>query len=182
MCCVCVCDGGTWKENPCCKFVVPMVHAMLPAGCTFGVRWHQSTKHTSLHNNTFNDVMLGNVVLGCTQDAKELLYRLFKAGFVGLQDVPRTADHAPSRTLYTWSVNNEAAADKLAAELYKAAFNVYVRCTNEFEQHKEVSHMGSHSQSLFVNLFFYGCIFHFSILPKRLPSSDVACFFLLDSF
>lgn len=73
------------------------------------------------------------------QEAKELLYRLFKAGFVGLQDVPRTADHAPSRTLYTWSVNNEAAADKLAAELYKAAFNVYVRCTHEFEQHKEVS-------------------------------------------
>lgn len=85
--------------------------------------------------------MLDNAALGCTQDAKELLYSLFKAGFVGLQDVPRTADHAPSRTLYTWSVDNEAAADKLAAELYKAAFNVYVRCTNEFEQHKEVSHI-----------------------------------------
>ncbi|KAL3143158.1 hypothetical protein ABBQ38_002018 [Trebouxia sp. C0009 RCD-2024] len=75
------------------------------------------------------------------KEAKELLYRLFKAGFVGLQDVPRTADHAPSRTLYTWSVNNEAAADKLAAELYKAAFNVYVRCTHEFEQHKEIFDM-----------------------------------------
>ena len=75
----------------------------------------------------------------CTQDSRELLYRLFKAGFVSLQDVPRTADHAPSRTIYTWSVNNESAADKLAAELYKAAFNVYVRSTNEFEQHKEVS-------------------------------------------
>ena len=73
------------------------------------------------------------------QDAKELLYKLFKAGFVTLQDVPRTADHAPSRTLFTWSVSNETAAEKLAAELYKAAFNVYVRSTTEFEQHKEVS-------------------------------------------
>ena len=58
---------------------------------------------------------------------------------MSLQEVPGSADHAPSRTLYTWTVNNQSAADKLAAELYKAAFNVYVRSTNEFEQHKEVS-------------------------------------------
>ena len=120
---------------------LPVAHTMLPARCMYSFSWLQSAKFTSVHNNALNDFRVGNVVLECIQDAKELLYRLFKAGFVGLQDVPRTADHAPSRTLYTWSVNNEAAADKLAAELYKAAFNVYVRCTNEFEQHKEVSHV-----------------------------------------
>lgn len=75
--------------------------------------------------------------------------------------MPRTADHAPSRTLYTWSVNNEAAADKLAAELYKAAFNVYVRCTNEFEQHKEVSHM----MCQFLSLCLGNCVSCQSSLP-----------------
>lgn len=127
-----------------------------------------------MRSNALNDFMAGNVVLGCTQDAKELLYRLFKAGFVGLQDVPRTADHAPSRTLYTWSVNNEAAADKLAAELYKAAFNVYVRCTNEFEQHKEVSHMVS--PTLFLKLC--DCSFRFGILQILPFWPNYDCFFL----
>ena len=72
------------------------------------------------------------------QDAKELLYRLYRAGFVSLQDIPRTADHAPSRTLYTWRVDIDAAAQKLAADLYKAALNVCLRQDHEYKQQKDV--------------------------------------------
>lgn len=75
----------------------------------------------------------------CLQDAKELLYRLFRAGFVSLQDIPRTADHAPSRTLYTWRVEIDAAADKLASDLYKAALNVCLRLDHEYKQQQDVS-------------------------------------------
>lgn len=77
-------------------------------------------------------------MLTCFQGAKELLYRLYRAGFVSLQDIPRTADHAPSRTLYTWRVQIDAAADKLAAELYKAALNVCLRLEHEYKQQKDV--------------------------------------------
>ena len=73
------------------------------------------------------------------QDAKELLYRLYRAGFVSLQDIPRTADHAPSRTLYTWRVEIDAAANKLASELYKAALNVCLRLDFEYKRQKDVS-------------------------------------------
>lgn len=72
------------------------------------------------------------------QDAKELLYRLFRAGFVGMQEIPRTADHAPSRTLYTWRVDAAAAAEKLAADLYKAALNVRLRLEHEITQQSDV--------------------------------------------
>jgi len=67
------------------------------------------------------------------------VYRLYRAGFVSLQDVPRTTDHAPSRTLYTWRVEIDAAADKLASELYKAALNVCLRLDFEYQRQKDVS-------------------------------------------
>ena len=64
---------------------------------------------------------------------------MYRAGFVSLQDVPRTTDHAPSRTLYTWRVEIDAAADKLASELYKAALNVCLRLDFEYQRQKDVS-------------------------------------------
>ena len=72
------------------------------------------------------------------QLAKEILYQLYRAGFVSLQDIPRSADHAASRTLYTWRVQIDAAADKLAAELYKAALNVCLRLDHEYKRQKDV--------------------------------------------
>lgn len=77
----------------------------------------------------------------CLQDAKEMLYRLFRAGFVGMQEIPRTADHAPSRTLYTWRVDAAAAAEKLAADLYRAALNVRLRLEYELNQQSNVSQL-----------------------------------------
>lgn len=56
-----------------------------------------------------------------------------------MQEIPRTADHAPSRTIYTWRVDATAAAEKLAAELYKAALNVRLRLEFELNQQSDVS-------------------------------------------
>lgn len=58
---------------------------------------------------------------------------------MSLQDIPRTTDHAPSRTLYTWRVEIDAAANKLASELYKAALNVCLRLDFEYKRQKDVS-------------------------------------------
>lgn len=48
--------------------------------------------------------------------------------YLALQDVPRTTDHAPSRTFYTWRVNVDAAIRRVASDLYRAAGNVHARC------------------------------------------------------
>lgn len=58
--------------------------------------------------------------------------------YVSVQDVPRTADHAPSRTFYTFRIQTDAATVRLGAELYRAAANVHARLAHELAQRAEV--------------------------------------------
>lgn len=48
-----------------------------------------------------------------------------------MQDIPRSNDRAPSRTLYTWRVEVTAATSRLGAELYGAAARVWSRIRHE---------------------------------------------------
>lgn len=96
--------------------------------------------HLPYHCSLLEETPPKTLIVLLLQDAKELLYRLFRAGFVAMQEIPRTADHAPSRTLYTWRVDAAAAAEKLAAELYKAALNVRLRLEHEKKEQADVSH------------------------------------------
>ena len=54
------------------------------------------------------------------------------------QDVPRTADHAASRTFYTWRVDEAAVQRQLGGELLSAACNLRARFQHECRQHWEV--------------------------------------------
>lgn len=42
------------------------------------------------------------------KDVRERLYQLLQLGLVQLQEVPRTVDHAPSRTIFLWTVHQDA--------------------------------------------------------------------------
>ena len=55
---------------------------------------------------------------------REILYAMFRNGFVALQDIPRNADRAPSRTFYTWRATIASAITTTAVMLYKSASNV----------------------------------------------------------
>ncbi|CAL8469591.1 g9132 [Coccomyxa elongata] len=72
------------------------------------------------------------------RDARELLYRMLRAGFLTLQDVPRTADHAASRTLYTWRVDAAAVTRRVGEELLQTAANLRARLHRELTEHGEV--------------------------------------------
>lgn len=72
------------------------------------------------------------------KDCRELLYRMLRGGFLGLQEISKTSDHAPSRTFYTWRANVAGASECLAAELYKAAFNALTRLKFEMMKDKEI--------------------------------------------
>ena len=58
--------------------------------------------------------------------------------YLGLQDVPRTADHAPSRTFYTWRVNVDSAMARLSSDLYRAAGNLHARLEHELGKQREL--------------------------------------------
>ena len=47
------------------------------------------------------------------KDTRELLYKLLKAKYVQIQELARTMDHAPSRTLYLWRVDPICAAGQV---------------------------------------------------------------------
>eukprot|EP00198_Chlamydomonas_reinhardtii_P006483 XP_001695819.1 predicted protein [Chlamydomonas reinhardtii] len=72
------------------------------------------------------------------KDTRELLYLMLQGGFVMLQDIPKTADRAPSRTFYTWRVNMTSLSDSTAAQLYRSAGRVWQRLQFETEKEKDL--------------------------------------------
>ncbi|XP_062367698.1 DNA-directed RNA polymerase III subunit RPC3 isoform X2 [Cinclus cinclus] len=56
------------------------------------------------------------------KEAKDMLYRMLSENLVSLQEIPKTPDHAPSRTFYLYTVNVMAAARMLLHRCYKSSF------------------------------------------------------------
>jgi len=77
-------------------------------------------------------------------DLKEtttMLYQMLKGGYVHLQDIPQTGDHAASRTFFTWKVSLEQAKSQLVKDVYKAAYNTHSRLRHELNKGNEVAHV-----------------------------------------
>lgn len=68
------------------------------------------------------------------KEGRALLYTLLRDGAVAVQDVPRGADRAPSRTLYTWRADAEAAVARLGASAAAAAGNAVARLVVEADR------------------------------------------------
>lgn len=63
--------------------------------------------------------------------ARECLYKMQQAGFVHLQEVPRTADHTPSRTFYLWSVRPNDVKKIVTGEFYAMIRKMRYRLQHE---------------------------------------------------
>ncbi|NXH74566.1 RPC3 polymerase, partial [Hydrobates tethys] len=53
------------------------------------------------------------------KEAKDMLYKMLSENFVSLQEIPKTPDHAPSRTFYLYTVNVLSSARMLLHRCYK---------------------------------------------------------------
>ncbi|KAI4895446.1 hypothetical protein NFI96_018732 [Prochilodus magdalenae] len=76
------------------------------------------------------------------KEAKDMLYTLLSENLVQLQEIPKTPDHAPSRTFYLYTVNQLATARMLLQNCYKAVGNLIERRlfeTRENKRHLEKS-------------------------------------------
>lgn len=56
------------------------------------------------------------------------------------QAIPQTADHAASRTFYTWRVRLQDAVSQLKKDIYKATLHVHRRLMHELQKGNEVSY------------------------------------------
>lgn len=54
----------------------------------------------------------------------QVLYQMFRAGFLGMQDIPRTSDRAPSRSFYTWKVDTAAVFDHMSGDFDQGVWRI----------------------------------------------------------
>ncbi|NXV05921.1 RPC3 polymerase, partial [Cettia cetti] len=72
------------------------------------------------------------------KEAKDMLYRMLSENLVSLQEIPKTPDHAPSRTFYLYTVNIMAAARMLLHRCYKSVANLMERRQHEMQENKRL--------------------------------------------
>lgn len=71
-----------------------------------------------------------------SKEARERLYVLLQHGFVHLQEVPKTADHAPSRTIYLWTVPLDRLKFTSTERLLKTLVNIAERVQHERSKYR----------------------------------------------
>ncbi|XP_021239474.1 DNA-directed RNA polymerase III subunit RPC3 isoform X2 [Numida meleagris] len=72
------------------------------------------------------------------KEAKDMLYRMLSGNFVALQEIPKTPDHAPSRTFYLYTVNVPSSARMLLHRCYKSVANLMERRQHETRENKRL--------------------------------------------
>ncbi|NXC43580.1 RPC3 polymerase, partial [Penelope pileata] len=72
------------------------------------------------------------------KEAKDMLYKMLSENFVSLQEIPKTPDHAPSRTFYLYTVNVLSSARMLLHRCYKSVANLIERRQHETKENKRL--------------------------------------------
>ncbi|KAM6112613.1 DNA-directed RNA polymerase III subunit RPC3 [Phoenicopterus ruber ruber] len=72
------------------------------------------------------------------KEAKDMLYKMLSENFVSLQEIPKTPDHAPSRTFYLYTVNVPSSARMLLHRCYKSVANLIERRQYETKENKRL--------------------------------------------
>lgn len=81
---------------------------------------------------------ISKIAMITPKEARERLYGLLRMGLLALQEVPKTLDHAPSRTFYLWHIREEAAYAAMGGLLERALGNVLARMRWERGQHRTI--------------------------------------------
>eukprot|EP00250_Pteridium_aquilinum_P018599 c24132_g3_i2 orf=87-1721(+) len=81
---------------------------------------------------------ISDIALVALTETRDLLYRLLKEEYLQLQEVSKTADHAPSKTIYLWKVNYPCVVEHILEDMFRAASNVGLRLAHELQQEQEV--------------------------------------------
>jgi DNA-directed RNA polymerase III subunit RPC3 len=85
-------------------------------------------------NLLFPAFQLARLAFLSVKDAREVLGRLSAAGFIEPQEIPRSADRAPSRTLYLWFIDFNKVVTSLVGHHYKALANLQSQRAHQLEK------------------------------------------------
>ena len=82
------------------------------------------------------------------KQTREILYKLFKSEYVKIQEVSRTSDHAPSRTLYFWYVDLDCIRHKICPKLFPS-LSEYIKILSKIYANVERGSIMSSEEILF---------------------------------
>ncbi|KAJ8383778.1 hypothetical protein AAFF_G00214650 [Aldrovandia affinis] len=86
------------------------------------------------------------------KEAKDMLYKLLSENLVQLQEIPKTPDHAPSRTFYLYTVNPLATARLLLQKCYKTVANLIDRRLYETKENKRLLEKSQRIEAILASL------------------------------
>lgn len=86
------------------------------------------------------------------KEAKDMLYKLLSENLVLLQEIPKTPDHAPSRTFYLYTVNQLATARMLLQNCYKTVANLIARRLFETKDSKRLLEKSQRIEAIMASL------------------------------
>ncbi|XP_074651801.1 DNA-directed RNA polymerase III subunit RPC3-like [Tubulanus polymorphus] len=72
------------------------------------------------------------------KETKELLYSMFGEQIVDITEVPKTPDHAPSRTYYVFTVDLNKICRRVLQMCYKTLYNLIIRRNHETQDHRRL--------------------------------------------
>ncbi|KAJ8354840.1 hypothetical protein SKAU_G00224070 [Synaphobranchus kaupii] len=86
------------------------------------------------------------------KEAKDMLYTLLSVNLVQLQEIPKTPDHAPSRTFYLYTVNPLPTARLLLQHCYKTVANLIERRLYETKENKRLLEKSQRIEAILASL------------------------------
>ncbi|XP_029927795.1 DNA-directed RNA polymerase III subunit RPC3 isoform X2 [Myripristis murdjan] len=86
------------------------------------------------------------------KEAKDMLYTLLSENLVQLQEIPKTPDHAPSRTFYLYTVNQLPTARMLLQNCFKTVANLIERRLFETKESKRLLEKSQRIEAILASL------------------------------
>ncbi|NWR48194.1 RPC3 polymerase, partial [Regulus satrapa] len=138
--------GGTYTVSILCDVGIrslggspsPFPHpSLIPASCRFGSRCARIFR-LLLRKKHLEQKQVEDFAMIPAKEAKDMLYKMLSENLVSLQEIPKTPDHAPSRTFYLYTVNVMAAARMLLHRCYKSVANLMERRQHEMRENKRL--------------------------------------------
>ncbi|KAF8721906.1 hypothetical protein AX14_010116 [Amanita brunnescens Koide BX004] len=86
-----------------------------------------------LETGKMDEKQISKIVMMAPKDVRPLLMALSTDSLISMQEVPKSADRNPTRTIYLWYVDLQKAYSMLLVDMYKTLYNISLRRQSECE-------------------------------------------------
>mmetsp|Transcript_40064 Transcript_40064/g.100254 ORF Transcript_40064/g.100254 Transcript_40064/m.100254 type:complete len:515 (-) Transcript_40064:152-1696(-) len=101
-----------------------------------------------LHHPLLESKAVWDLAMLPKKDANEVLCRMLKHGYVGLQEVPRTADHSAQRTFFLWYVDMDKVIRLVKDDMMRTMHEMLLKREEKRQQSEDVVGIGGEVRDL----------------------------------